>query len=101
MNCTQVQKIWLHLKQINRKLNWFMNCFKNGKLLTSKSWNNSLTEINDFRYDQIEFPDNDNTSRGIVVASSLVNLFINVIPLRIVNMSDKPKVIKEDEGYVL
>ncbi|GFT67263.1 retrovirus-related Pol polyprotein from transposon 412 [Nephila pilipes] len=57
----------------------------------------TLTEDNNFHYRLIEYPDTNNSNRGVLVASSLVDLSRNVIPVSVANIRDKAKVIKEAE----
>ncbi|GFS37938.1 retroviral aspartyl protease family protein [Nephila pilipes] len=78
----------------SKKKKNFKSDFKNNEL---HSYSGVLTDDNNFHYGLIEYPDIDNGIRGVVVASSLVDLSRNVIPVRIANISDKTKVIKEGE----
>lgn len=54
-------------------------------------------EDNYFHYGLIEYPITKDGKRGVLVASSLVDLSRNVIPVRIANISDKAKVMKEGD----
>ena len=52
---------------------------------------------NNFCCGLIDYRSTDNNFIGVLVASSLVDVSRNVIPVRVINMSDKARVIKEGE----
>ncbi|GFT18385.1 retroviral aspartyl protease family protein [Nephila pilipes] len=52
-----------------------------------------------FRLGVLEFPDFENFPKGVSVASTLVDITKEAIPVRCANVSDKPKIIKK--GKVL
>ncbi|GFU62540.1 retrovirus-related Pol polyprotein from transposon opus [Nephila pilipes] len=52
-----------------------------------------------FRLGVLEFPDFENFPKGILVASTFVDITKEAIPVRCANVSDKPKIIKK--GKVL
>ena len=54
-----------------------------------------FTENNDFLYGLIEYPYPDIIISWILAASSLVDLSRNVISVKLINMSDQKKAIKE------
>ena len=56
-----------------------------------------IVNEDNFCYGLIEYPSADNNFKRVLVASSLVDLSRNVIPVRIVNVGDKAKVIMEGE----
>lgn len=57
----------------------------------------SADEHDNFRLGLTEFPDCTNFPKGVMVASTLVDLSQESIPVRVLNISDKPKVIRKGE----
>ena len=53
----------------------------------------NANEDYNFRYELIEYPSTDNSLKGVLVASSLVDFSRNMIPVRVVNVADKAKVL--------
>ncbi|GFS34207.1 retrovirus-related Pol polyprotein from transposon opus [Nephila pilipes] len=49
-----------------------------------------------FRLGVLEFPDLENFPKGVLVASTLVDITKEAIPVRCANVSDKPKIIKKE-----
>ena len=70
------------------------------KTITPPRTETIISEIineDSFRYGFIEYRNNNNSFKGILLASLLVDLLRNVIPVRVVNVNDKARVIKEGE----
>ncbi|GFW88271.1 retrovirus-related Pol polyprotein from transposon 412 [Trichonephila clavipes] len=57
----------------------------------------SVAENRKFRFGLIDYPDPDNSKRGVLIASSVVDLSKSVIPVRVANISDKTRTIQEGE----
>ncbi|GFX39636.1 retrovirus-related Pol polyprotein from transposon 412 [Trichonephila clavipes] len=55
-----------------------------------------VAENRKFRFGLIDYPDPDN-SKGVLIASSVVDLSKSVIPVRVANISDRTRTIQEGE----
>ncbi|GFU49986.1 retrovirus-related Pol polyprotein from transposon 412, partial [Nephila pilipes] len=55
---------------------------------------------NNFRLGVLEFPDFENFPKGVLIASTLVDITKEAIPVRCANVSDKPKIVKKGEVLV-
>ncbi|GBM82539.1 hypothetical protein AVEN_29327-1 [Araneus ventricosus] len=60
-------------------------------------WEGSIDKEKNFRFGLIEFLDNGNLLKGMMVAKTFVDLSKGTIPVRVANLSDKPNVIKKGE----
>ena len=56
-----------------------------------------VNEDNNSLYRLTEYPRTDYSFKGVLMTSSLLNLSRNVIPVRVVNVGEKARVIKEGE----
>ncbi|GFX02679.1 retrovirus-related Pol polyprotein from transposon 412 [Trichonephila clavipes] len=56
-----------------------------------------VVENRKFRFGLIDYPDQDNSKGGVLIASSVVHLSKSVIPVRVANISDKTRTIQEGE----
>ncbi|GFU37564.1 retrovirus-related Pol polyprotein from transposon 412 [Trichonephila clavipes] len=56
-----------------------------------------VAENRKFRFSLIDYPDLDSLKVGVLIDSSLIDLSNSVIPVRIANISDKTRTIKEGE----
>lgn len=56
-----------------------------------------VAEDKSFRYGILEYPENHNSPKGVLVASTLADLSRTAIPVRVANVSDKAKVVKKGE----
>ncbi|GFU58810.1 retrovirus-related Pol polyprotein from transposon opus, partial [Nephila pilipes] len=52
-------------------------------------------QVKNFRLGVLEFPDFENFPKGVLVASTLVDITKEAIPVRCANVSDKPKISKK------
>ncbi|GFY29134.1 retrovirus-related Pol polyprotein from transposon 412 [Trichonephila clavipes] len=57
----------------------------------------SVAENRKFRFGLIDYPDPYSSKRGILIASSVVDLSKSVIPVRVANIGDKTRTIQEGE----
>lgn len=60
----------------------------------------TLSKECNFRYGFVEYLDNENTINSVLVASSHGDLSRIMVPVRVVNLSDKPKIMNEDQVLV-
>ncbi|KMQ82414.1 retroviral aspartyl protease family protein, partial [Lasius niger] len=58
-----------------------------------------ITENQSFRFGITEYPEDCNNQKGVLVASTLVDLTNTIIPVRVANVSDKTRVIKKGEVF--
>ncbi|GFT35149.1 retrovirus-related Pol polyprotein from transposon 297 [Trichonephila clavipes] len=56
-----------------------------------------VAENRKHRFGLIDYPDPDNSKEGVLIASSVVDLSMSVIPVRVANISDKTRLIQEGE----
>ncbi|GFX69302.1 retrovirus-related Pol polyprotein from transposon 412 [Trichonephila clavipes] len=56
-----------------------------------------VAENRKFRFGVIDSPDPGSLKAGVLIASSVVDLSNSVIPVRIINISDRTRTIQEEE----